>query len=166
MIKMLSNMPFSKITVNEICAEALVSRSTFYTHYKDKYDLVSHCLDELTRQLFAETQEQSVREQLHSLLVRISQDSRAFKNLIVADYDAELMELLRVNFLETFCQQQKHLDGEIIFPHPREASATFYAAGFTGAVMLWIRSNLSYSIDEMTACLWALMSKKEEDACS
>lgn len=31
---------FSKLTIQQICQKALVSRSTFYSHYLDKYDVV------------------------------------------------------------------------------------------------------------------------------
>lgn len=34
--------PFDKITVQNILDMALVSRSTFYQHYRDKYDIVEH----------------------------------------------------------------------------------------------------------------------------
>ena len=35
---------FTKITVNDICKEALVSRAAFYTHYCDKYALLKDSL--------------------------------------------------------------------------------------------------------------------------
>lgn len=43
-------MPFSKMTVTGICKRAGVSRYTFYTYFKDKYDLlgdVCHSAEEL-----------------------------------------------------------------------------------------------------------------------
>lgn len=39
-IKLLEQMDFHKITVQDICRESLTSRSTFYSHYLDKYDLL------------------------------------------------------------------------------------------------------------------------------
>jgi len=40
LIDLLSQMPFEKISVTEICNQGLVSRITFYAHYDDKYKLV------------------------------------------------------------------------------------------------------------------------------
>lgn len=42
--ELLSKESFSKITVNEIADQALIHRSTFYTHFDDKYDLLSQYL--------------------------------------------------------------------------------------------------------------------------
>ncbi|POA00817.1 TetR/AcrR family transcriptional regulator, partial [Staphylococcus carnosus] len=38
LFKLLENTMFSSITVNMICEEALVHRTTFYKHFYDKYD--------------------------------------------------------------------------------------------------------------------------------
>lgn len=45
MLLLLQEKDFSKITIQDICREALVSRSTFYAHYLDKYDLLEKIVD-------------------------------------------------------------------------------------------------------------------------
>lgn len=40
LLNLLSNKPFSECSVNEIIKYAEVSKRTFYTYYKDKYDLL------------------------------------------------------------------------------------------------------------------------------
>lgn len=49
--QLLENKNFKKITVNDICQGAMVSRSTFYLHFEDKYQLFRYCVDEELRQL-------------------------------------------------------------------------------------------------------------------
>lgn len=44
MSKLLERVNFNQITVNDLCVEALISRSTFYSHFKDKYDLLKYWL--------------------------------------------------------------------------------------------------------------------------
>ncbi len=39
-VKLLDTVPINKLTVNEICAHADVSRSTFYLHYYDATDVI------------------------------------------------------------------------------------------------------------------------------
>lgn len=40
-LNVLKSTDFSKLTINQICDEAGISRITFYRHYADKYDLPS-----------------------------------------------------------------------------------------------------------------------------
>jgi AcrR family transcriptional regulator len=44
---LLKQYKFSKITVHDICTEALVSRTAFYTHFQDKYDLLQKWLKKI-----------------------------------------------------------------------------------------------------------------------
>lgn len=44
LVKLMEKCNFDKISVNEICKEALVNRMTFYKHYNDKYDLLNDVL--------------------------------------------------------------------------------------------------------------------------
>jgi AcrR family transcriptional regulator len=46
LLSLLRQRNFNKITVYDICNEALVSRAAFYMHFNDKYALVSHWLTE------------------------------------------------------------------------------------------------------------------------
>lgn len=41
----LSDTPFEKITVEQLCRGALINRSTFYKYYTSKYDLMERYLD-------------------------------------------------------------------------------------------------------------------------
>ena len=51
----LAEMPFDKITVDQLCQTAMVNRSTFYKYYKGKFDLMdqylSRTLEEFRRQM-------------------------------------------------------------------------------------------------------------------
>lgn len=53
LLNLLENKPFPKITVNELCEKSMIVRSTFYLHFQDKYELLSYCLDEISKELDA-----------------------------------------------------------------------------------------------------------------
>lgn len=46
LIKLMDTIDFDQITVDNICKSALTSRSTFYLHYQDKYDLINQIIDD------------------------------------------------------------------------------------------------------------------------
>ncbi|RZI00587.1 TetR/AcrR family transcriptional regulator, partial [Staphylococcus condimenti] len=58
---LLESTMFSSITVNMICEEALVHRTTFYKHFYDKYDLLSYLLQNITKDYF----EKDLRDRIH-----------------------------------------------------------------------------------------------------
>src|SRR5699024_1038688 len=51
--ELLEKQPFSTISVNQICNEALVHRTTFYKHFYDKYDLLIYLTTDLTQYYFS-----------------------------------------------------------------------------------------------------------------
>ncbi|MFT8967011.1 TetR/AcrR family transcriptional regulator [Leuconostoc suionicum] len=44
-VTLLNERNFKSITVDEICKQAMTSRSTFYLHYLDKYDLLNQLVE-------------------------------------------------------------------------------------------------------------------------
>ena len=44
-VTLLNERNFKSITVEEICKRAMTSRSTFYLHYLDKYDLLNQLVE-------------------------------------------------------------------------------------------------------------------------
>ena len=47
LMELLEKKNINKITVKEICKRADINRGTFYSHYKDAYDLMNQIEDEL-----------------------------------------------------------------------------------------------------------------------
>lgn len=47
LIQLVSEIPFEKITVQHILEEALISRYTFYAHFRDKYEVAERLQEEL-----------------------------------------------------------------------------------------------------------------------
>lgn len=51
-LKMLEEMPFEQLTVNELCNRAMVRRATFYKHFADKYEFFTFVVREIQREFF------------------------------------------------------------------------------------------------------------------
>ncbi len=50
-IQLRSKKPLEKITVRELCELACINKSTFYSHYRDIYDLSDNMEEELVRSI-------------------------------------------------------------------------------------------------------------------
>ena len=75
LLECLEQTPLQKLTVDQLCQQALINRSTFYKYYQDKYDLMdqylARTLQEFRRQMdvaFVEASSQNI----HSLVDRKS----------------------------------------------------------------------------------------------
>ena len=44
LLTQLSALPFEQVTLTDICSTSLISRSTFYRYFEDKYELLNYCL--------------------------------------------------------------------------------------------------------------------------
>ena len=50
LLTLLKEKPLQNITVRELCQAAGINRGTFYTHYRDIYDLMEQIEEELTEE--------------------------------------------------------------------------------------------------------------------
>ena len=68
MVQLLAEQPFDQISTVKLAETAGISRSSFYTHYKDKYDMIDHYQSRLFHTLedifvkYANHKQQSILE--------------------------------------------------------------------------------------------------------
>lgn len=48
LLNLLQIKGFNKITIDDLCKQAIIGRSTFYHHYADKYELLDKIIQEYT----------------------------------------------------------------------------------------------------------------------
>ncbi|MED1203952.1 TetR/AcrR family transcriptional regulator [Heyndrickxia acidicola] len=51
LVQLIEEKGFEAITVKDITTNAKINRGTFYSHYKDKYDLIAKCEEEFMNEL-------------------------------------------------------------------------------------------------------------------
>lgn len=127
---LLYKKPFYKISVNELCETAAISRSSFYANFQDKYQLFSYCLNEGQEQLYFLMKSHSTKEFLGILLDFIQHESKFFYHAFGASYDEEITEILYNFFADKFEKilHEKVQEGEKI-SGPIEYVAAFYVGG-------------------------------------
>lgn len=158
MLGLLEHKSFSKITVNDLCTEAMVSRSAFYSHFEDKYALLRYCMTTLRHRVFEDSADLGLRQRLVGVLERVQGNVAVFKNLLMADLDAELMAMLHQAFLKDFEQRlaQKQQGGAKL-PGPPDVIAVYFSSAITNAIIYWVSKNMPYTVEEMADCLCALL---------
>lgn len=158
MMSLLEKKSFQKITVNDICQNAMVSRSTFYLHFEDKYQLLLFCLQQQRTRLVSSIGRKPPREFLRAALQNLQENQVVYRHLFLADINLELIGMFRQFFLDFFtdllyrCQAMG-----VELPGPAPVVAVFYANGLAGMTMWWIEQNYPVSTDEMVECQYNLI---------
>ena len=143
MKEMISQMPFDRIRVTELCARACTSRITFYTYYDDKYALLNAIFEDMyedMKQIYASLQkmdnpdhqrEGSLRNLMKSMIHLHADNPWLFRRLNVEEnMDLSLSYYVYVlDRLEEF-ETKYQIDGERSYSR-RQLSA-FLTLGFWG----------------------------------
>ncbi|WP_268913948.1 TetR/AcrR family transcriptional regulator [Lentilactobacillus sp. SPB1-3] len=81
---LLKKMSFEKITIDDICEDAMVHRSTFYRYYHNKYELLQNALEYIVGLYFHENGEPTSDVQVIKYLIKIvASDAQLFRNITI-----------------------------------------------------------------------------------
>lgn len=150
---LLINQPFKKLTVDQICNEALLHRSSFYRYFHDKYDLLEQLLKQRLGTLWEQAQTED--ELIESLVQYVSDHKKLFRNLTTsASRDSLYTELLRI-CSEILLGLREAEDDEATIvrlmkasPNP-ELTACTLGGGLMGILYWWQEQNYDASDAEM-----------------
>ena len=81
LLKLLETREIHQVTVTDICKNADINRGTFYTHYKDAYDLLQSMEDELFSQIVKYISETPAEKYYDSLLLKVLELIKENKDL-------------------------------------------------------------------------------------
>ncbi|MGI6176532.1 MAG: TetR/AcrR family transcriptional regulator C-terminal domain-containing protein [Christensenellales bacterium] len=158
MLTLLETSAFSKITVHDLCTEALVSRSTFYVHFQDKYALLHFCLEMLSDRLFSEYEDIPFDVRIKKILQTFQENKRILKNIIGTELDMELAQMIRKNFQKDMERElsMRNIQSDLFSRHV-DIFAVYYAAGVTHTILYWLSKSQPDSIDDLAECFRLLL---------
>ena len=98
LMTLLEKHSFEKIAVRNICEEALISRTTFYAHYTDKYDFLKHWL---TSFVMKYTNHDGTYSQTTEIINKLINENKKIVRNIFRDARKETLEALSDLILTT-----------------------------------------------------------------
>lgn len=150
MIRLLEKRSFKKISVNDICQEAMVSRSAFYQHFADKYALLSFCMENQLRIQSEQLMRLPMEQAISVMLGRIQSNQRLLYHLFQADLNQELMEIFMSAFrrhVRMWIEQIQASGMELCESVDRLTA--FLAGGLAGTVISWIQEDFATPIETL-----------------
>lgn len=150
MFSLLSTTPFDDITVNDICQKAMVSRSTFYSYFQDKYQLVIFCLEQERDQLDI-IKGENVKENILKMLKQIEAKKEIYINIFLAQTNRELNRMFvqhTQGFIRFGLQKIISLEEEL------EVLTVLYSTGYAGTIMWWLETGFTVSAENLADYLY------------
>jgi AcrR family transcriptional regulator len=151
---LLVEKPFDDITVQNVLERAGVSRSTFYTHYRDKNDLFLSDAEEFFEMMataLSRGGENSDRvAPVRELFAHIAQVRPFYDALIASGRSDDLLQLAQGHFARGIEQRFRELSRSATIPqHHRRAVAHALAGSMFSLLTWWVHHNMPSSTQEM-----------------
>lgn len=154
LIALMQEKPFDTITVQEVLDRAHVSRSTFYSHYSDKDDLLMSDAEEffeaLSMALSAHGDKSDRVFPVREFFTHLSDVQPFFKALVKSGKYQENMELARGHFARGIERRLSELPrAQSIPPNQLPAIAFTHAGALLSLLTWWLDRGMRESPAEM-----------------
>ena len=155
LMELMKDRSILKITVKDICALADISRSTFYDHYKDQYDLLQQIEEEtltyitdLLNRFEGKYNKQGLTEMLEELLNCIA-NNNAFQVLFSEYGDLDFQSKLFKRHFTLHKQLAKNFYGKM---HDEETVACYFiftSNGTSSLIQYWLKNNMHIPVPQL-----------------
>lgn len=142
----------NKIRITEICAAAEIERSTFYYHFKDKYDLVAW--------IFFQSADQTDIIDVHDAAAAMKQmknDMLFYKRAYEDTSQNALWQYMLEYFAKKYTLLAKELSGREILDTQLLFSIRLYCYGAVGMTKEWVLQDNLTSAETVVEMMFASM---------
>lgn len=157
LLELMKEKPFEEIKVSDICEKALINRSTFYSHYADKYELFSAYIDSLKMALTKELEKNSnistskeyFLEMLRLFLNHVEQQKNVYRAIMQQNRNSIIMDMIYHAFNEDIAKKIEIEEANHREKIPGSFIATFYLGAVFSVGMKWLTNENKYTKKEL-----------------
>lgn len=153
LINLLKEKTFEEIKVSDLCNEALINRSTFYSHFDDKYELISSLINDLKKELENELNKIQVNlntkeyyiEMIKIFLDHIEGKEDIYKSIMINNKNSIIMDMIYDTILNDLNDKIKNDDINI----PSDIISSFYIGAVVNVGINWLKDGKYYSKEDI-----------------
>ncbi|MHB9291949.1 hypothetical protein Holit_01037 [Hollandina sp. SP2] len=165
LIELMKQQPITDITIKEICNLADVSRPTFYTHYRDQYDLLQSIEDEVgvyfDNNIFAnkvkKCGKREITQMIENVLQYIENNSNYVQVLLSENGDIGFQRKIFHRFVDHLQYMLKNYSGKISDEAKIECYSIYTVHGIIALVHHWLKNSMKIQSHELAGMLVELM---------
>ncbi len=156
LISLMEEKSFEEIKVSDICKKALINRSTFYSHYSDKYELFMELINALKLSLFnsLNTNENNVNtreyfiELINILLNHIDDKKNIYYSILINNRNSIITDII-LDVVSKDINNRITNDKISTNNIPTEIVSKFYLGAVISIGIEYLESKNKYSKEDM-----------------
>ena len=169
LLQLLETKSFDKISVKEICKNALISKLTFYNNFKNKEELMTFVFERTTKSTFDNLKKNylgdvnksiSYIDILISLVTLFYDEKSLFRKILKNDKEKSIYTSLYYfikDMIPTLVAEEKsNVANEI----PMEIISSYYAGALSGLFYSMAMGEFGVSIETMARYIYTLTTSK------
>lgn len=161
LLELMKIKSFEEIKISDICQNALINRSTFYSHFEDKYELLVSLLDNQRQILLSNLKknEQNVNtkeyfmEMLKIIIEHIDENRNIYSSILLKNRNGILIDILiDVSEKDIFDRIDKSpkMANTVV---PSNFISKFYLGAVLSIGLDWLSDNRKYTKEEIVLYL-------------
>ena len=164
LLNLMEKSSFEDIKVSDICEEALINRSTFYSHFEDKYSLLLSLFNDFKEALILElTTEQEFSNSkeyfmnlIRLLLNHMSERKKFYISIMNNNKNSIAMDMINDIINNDITKYIENDNSDI----PSSFVSRFYSGAILSVLMEWISNPKKYSDEDIVSYLDVLIPDK------
>ena len=163
LMQVLKKKPIKQVTVKEICEEADINRSTFYSHYSDQYDLLNQIEEEFihdmneTLTMYNQNKDEEAVQMTEKLLEYVAGNSDVCRTLFSENGDASFKK--RVMLIASNHTVKSLIFDNKLDPQVLEYASLFTVSGSVSVIENWLETGMEKSPKELAQIFVKLTNK-------
>jgi AcrR family transcriptional regulator len=154
LISLMREKRFEEIKVSDICSQALINRSTFYSHYNDKYELLADYINDLKKSLLLELEKNKntlntkeyYLEMIKLFLNHIDEKREIYLSTVINNHNSIMMDIVYDVLVHDISSDLKKEENNQI---PRDIIAKFYLGAVVSVGIEWLKNGKQYTKEEL-----------------
>lgn len=154
LISLMREKRFEEIKVSDICSQALINRSTFYSHYNDKYELLVDYINDLKKSLLLELEKNKntlntkeyYLEMIKLFLNHIDEKREIYLSTVINNHNSIMMDIVYDVLVHDISSDLKKEENNQI---PRDIIAKFYLGAVVSVGIEWLKNGKQYTKEEL-----------------
>lgn len=153
--RLLKRKPFDQITVGQICEAAEISRSTFYRHFSDKYDVMNYNYKKMFR--YAMASSSSTTELATTLYENYRDQLRSMKNIFSPEGFNAFIPYVHRFLYDKFLEM---IGTDLELSEKTLMKIDLYTCGLAGISRKWVEGNYSMTAEEFAVASLEMMPEE------